>query len=290
MKVTLSILTLVISICSFSKDTLFVGLDETVILIFHSEIVEYDAGQLYVPGRHEEGILVEYGKRKNELKVKAGIERFYNTNLHIRTEKGFYEFLCVYHEHPEKTTFVMSLDRSLMSPEEMMEIYGDEDINANSASKSDNGHSKKEVATFETNCSKVFNSKKNVHDIGLKSPHGSVLLTGLYYADNHLYFKVELTNTSVIPYDVELIKFASKEKIGVFKRKATENEILEASFIDKPDQNRVEENETLTKVFVFEKFTLAKDKKVVIEFWEKEGDRISVVKLPSNLILKADHL
>ncbi len=135
----------------------------------------------------------------------------------------------------------------------------------------------------------VYNRKDKISDIGVLDNKMKFWVGGIYSRDNHLFFKVTLSNDSNIRYDISEITFAIQ--VG-FRKKKLKGESEQARSLDpvyvyNDTLRSVKKGERITKVFAFEKFTIDKKKKLFIRYFEGGGDRRMELAAREKDILKA---
>lgn len=232
-------------------DTIEVSFNKTIHVFFDSKVKYFDVGS--------PDVLID--SATNMVKLKAAILNFPATNLTVLTENGYHHFILVYEENPEKHIFHVGKAISLSQKKE----EGQKGKKDDQADKNDD---------FKTACLKAKDSKGGINDLGVVGRKTKFLLRGIYVHDDNLYFVTEIQNASNIEYDIDFIRFVTRNnKILNSKKYAIQESVLEPLYVLNTEINTVAANSSVVKVFVFKKFTIASDKKLFLELWEKGGER-----------------
>jgi conjugative transposon TraN protein len=259
---------ILLPVLSFAKNdsTLLIPFNKTVHVFFPSKISYFDVGS--------QEVLID--SANNMLKLKAGVEHFEKTNLTVITANNeVYHFILNYNENP--STFIYRFNLNEKTTESV------------SVTKSKVAETKNTSSTnvYHKN-SLVAESKAKFTDMGIIDKKAQFLLKDIFIKNNFLYFVLEIKNESNIVYDIELIRFVSKnKKVLNSKKYAIQESAFEPVYILNDTINDIGPKFTLTKVFVVKKFTIAEDKRLFFELWEKGGDRQLNFSVDYKKILKA---
>lgn len=119
---------------------------------------------------------------------------------------------------------------------------------------------------------------------GIETRYFSIYVKGIYATNEHLYFQIELTNKTHLPYNCDLITFGSRTKL---KGKRISDQRTNFVIIDKyyPTRDLALDNQTL--VYQLDKFSLSKEKEFTIELIEEQGERNIFCILDYDFILQA---
>jgi conjugative transposon TraN protein len=254
-------------------DTVYISYHKTVVLIFDQEIVHEDVGSDNV-------IMAKEGKI---LKIAAKTKNVHETNLFVETAGGYYSFIVKYTDSPAPkhlTRYFKAEHAVYLKEPEKPKDSADE---TNLTTKTKDVPAKE----LNENCTIIELREKTISDVGIIHNKMSFLLTGIFYQDDRMYFKLEIENSAVINYDIELIKFVIRSKKGTLKQAAVQETELQPMYVFNDSISTIKGKNKLTKIFVFEKFTIADDKKLVVKILEKGGDRILQFNVDDNNILKA---
>ena len=131
----------------------------------------------------------------------------------------------------------------------------------------------------------VINNKKTVH--GIKNHHGSIkgMVTGIYIRGDIIYYQIRLINKSTIDYDVDLLRFYTRDRKKGKRTAIQENELTPVCIAG--DVSRVKASGKNVIVAAMEKFTLPRNKFFGIQVIEKNGGRQLLLKVRDKKITKA---
>lgn len=246
--------------------------NKTVHILFPSAITYIDLGSANIIAGKADGA-------ENVVRVKASVKDFKEeTNFSVITDEGsFYSFIVNYSAYPVKLNIEMKdflhEHRLCNQPENSMDIYLSELGNATPQS-------------IQLALGKVYNTKrKEIKNISSKQFGIECSLNGVYSQGGLLYFKVELVNTSHIPFDIDFLTFKIVDK-KVAKRTAIQETII------KPVRafnylTSIAGNSTESTVFAFESFTIPDKKQLVVELFEKNGGRYQRFVVKNGDLVKA---
>jgi conjugative transposon TraN protein len=232
-----------------------VCLSKTVHILFPAAIRYVDLGS-------SDLLAAKAGGAENVLRVKAAVQGFTKeTNLSVITEDGsFYVFNVRYTDEPLK----LSVEMASHGQE------GERPANTIPVSWEELGGESPRMLDLIMKSIHTNNRRPTRHT-GSKCSGIRYRLRGIYIHGGLLYFHTELKNSSHLPFDVDYITFRVVDK-KVAKRTAIQETILHSvrSF------NMLQQiggKHTERTVFALPKFTLAGDKKLLIELNEKGGGR-----------------
>lgn len=242
--------------------------NKTSHLIFPAAIRYVDLGSEYlIAGKAEDA--------ENVLRIKAAVKDFTEeTNFSVITNDGrFYNFNVFYSPNP------VSLNYDLLT----MQKVSDRE-NGNDVLFEELGNNSPSLAglLMETIYKK---NKRMVKHIGSKSYGIQFLLKGIYVHNGKFYFHTELRNKSNVPFKIDFVNFKVVDK-KVAKRTVVQENPLTPLRMYKPlDEiagNAVEQN-----VFLLDQFTIADDKVLVIEIFEKNGGRQQTLQVENSDLVHA---
>lgn len=112
-----------------------------------------------------------------------------------------------------------------------------------------------------------------------------VFLKGIYTRDNYVYFKLDITNNSELPYTYNYCGFAIITKK---KGRMTSFDRADLSPVGSyvPAQT-IEYKKTMTVIYKFDKFNFSNDRVLLIEMVEDDGERGLFFRVTSSTFLKA---
>jgi conjugative transposon TraN protein len=229
--------------------------DKTTHIIFPSKIKYVDLGSdNLIAGKADEA--------ENVLRIKASVQDFdTETNFSVITEDGrFYSFDVFYSKYPA----TLNYDVEKMLQSRLKEKLNDvlfEDL----------GESNR-PSLIEAAMKTIYNkNKKFIRHIGSYSFGISFLLKSIYIYNGKYFFHTELKNSTNVPFPIDFMTFKIVDKKTSKRTAVQENDLipirLYLPLTDVPD-NGHERN-----VFLLDQFTLADDKVLVIEIFERNGGR-----------------
>lgn len=228
--------------------------DKTTHIIFPSKIRYVDMGSEYlIAGKADE---VE-----NVLRIKAAVRDFAaETNFSVITEDGsFYNFDVFYSRYPSTLNYDVQKMLQTQEKEKVNDVLFE-----------DLGGSQPPLTEAALKAIYV-NNKKLIKHIGSYSFGISFLLKGIYIYNGKYYFHTELKNSSSVPFPVDFMTFKIVDKKTSKRTAVQENELIPLRiYLPLTD---VKDTRTERNVFLLDQFTLADDKVLVIEIFEKNGGR-----------------
>lgn len=242
--------------------------DKTSHLIFPTAIRYVDLGSEYlIAGKAEDA--------ENVLRVKASVRDFEpETNFSVITNDGrFYSFNVYYSSYPE----AMSYD--LLTMQKVVDK-----TNGNDVLFEELGNNSPSLAglLLET----IYNKDKRiVKHIGAKSFGIQFILKGIYIHNGKYYFHTELRNRTNVPFEIDFIKFKVVDK-KIAKRTVVQERPLTPLRTYKP-LDGIAGKSTEQNVFLLDQFTIADDKVLLIEIFEKNGGRHQTLQVENSDLIKA---
>jgi conjugative transposon TraN protein len=242
--------------------------DKTSHLIFPTAIRYVDLGSEYlIAGKAEDA--------ENVLRVKASVKEFEpETNFSVITNDGsFYSFNVRYNSSPE----VLSYD--LLTMQKAVDKSGGNDVLFEEL-----GNNSPSLAglLLET----IYkNDKRIVKHIGAKSFGIQFILKGIYIHNGKYYFHTELANCSNVPFQIDFINFKVVDK-KIAKRTVVQERPMIPLRTYKP-LGEIGGKTTEQNVFLLDQFTIADDKLLLIEIFEKNGGRKQTLQVENSDLIKA---
>lgn len=242
--------------------------DKTSHLIFPTAIRYVDLGSEYlIAGKAEDA--------ENVLRVKATVKDFEpETNFSVITNDGrFYSFNVYYSSYPE----VLSYD--LLTMQKAVDK-----ANGNDVLFEELGNNSPSLAglLLETIYKK---DKRIVKHIGAKSFGIQFILKGIYIHNGKYYFHTELRNKTNVPFQIDFINFKVVDK-KVAKRTVVQERPMIPLRTYKP-LDEIGGKLTEQNVFLLDQFTIADDKVLLIEIFEKNGGRHQTLQIENSDLIKA---
>lgn len=242
--------------------------DKTSHLIFPTAIRYVDLGSEYlIAGKAEDA--------ENVLRVKATVKDFETeTNFSVITNDGrFYSFNVYYSSYPE----VLSYD--LLTMQKAVDK-----ANGNDVLFEELGNNSPSLAglLLET----IYNKDKRiVKHIGAKSFGIQFILKGIYIHNGKYYFHTELRNRTNVPFQIDFINFKVVDKKVAKRTVVQERPMIPLRTykpLDEIGGKSIEQN-----VFLLDQFTIADDKVLLIEIFEKNGGRHQTLQIENSDLIKA---
>lgn len=242
--------------------------DKTSHLIFPTAIRYVDLGSEYlIAGKAEDA--------ENVLRVKASVKEFEpETNFSVITNDGrFYSFNVHYSSYPEALSYdLLTMQKSVDKTKGNDVLF--EELGNNSPSLAG--------LLLETIHKK---DKRIVKHIGAKSFGIQFILKGIYIHNGKYYFHTELRNRTNVPFQIDFINFKVVDK-KVAKRTVIQERPLQPLRTYKP-LNEIGGKTTEQNVFLLDQFTIADDKVLLIEIFEKNGGRHQTLQVENSDLIKA---
>ncbi|MGJ1319478.1 conjugative transposon protein TraN [Sphingobacterium spiritivorum] len=242
--------------------------DKTSHLIFPTAIRYVDLGSEYlIAGKAEDA--------ENVLRVKASVRDFEpETNFSVITNDGrFYSFNVYYSSYPEAMSYdLLTMQKAVDKAKGNDVLF--EELGNNSPSLAG--------LLLETIYKK---DKRIVKHIGAKSFGIQFLLKGIYIHNGKYYFHTELRNRANVPFEIDFINFKVVDK-KVAKRTVVQERPLTPLRTYKP-LDGISGKSTEQNVFLLDQFTIADDKVLLIEIFEKNGGRHQTLHVENSDLIKA---
>jgi len=242
--------------------------DKTSHLIFPTAIRYVDLGSEYlIAGKAEDA--------ENVLRVKASVRDFEpETNFSVTTNDGrFYSFNVYYSSYPEAMSYdLLTMQKAVDKAKGNDVLF--EELGNNSPSLAG--------LLLETIYKK---DKRIVKHIGAKSFGIQFILKGIYIHNGKYYFHTELRNRTNVPFEIDFINFKIVDK-KVAKRTVVQERPLTPLRTYKP-LDGIAGKSTEQNVFLLDQFTIADDKVLLIEIFEKNGGRHQTLQVENSDLIKA---
>ena len=242
--------------------------DKTSHLIFPTAIRYVDLGSEYlIAGKAEDA--------ENVLRVKASVRNFEpETNFSVITNDGlFYSFNVYYSSYPEAMSYdLLTMQKAVDKAKGNDVLF--EELGNNSPSLAG--------LLLETIYKK---DKRIVKHIGAKSFGIQFILKGIYIHNGKYYLHTELRNRTNVPFEIDFINFKVVDK-KVAKRTVVQERPLTPLRTYKP-LDGIAGKSTEQNVFLLDQFTIADDKVLLIEIFEKNGGRHQTLQIENSDLIKA---
>ena len=242
--------------------------DKTSHLIFPTGIRYVDLGSEYlIAGKAEDA--------ENVLRVKASVRDFESeTNFSVITNDGrFYSFNVYYSSYPEVLSYdLLSMQKAVDKTNGNDVLF--EELGSNSPSLAG--------LLLET----IYkNDKRIVKHIGAKSFGIQFILKGIYIHNGKYYFHTEVRNRTNVPFQIDFINFKVVDK-KIAKRTVVQERPMIPLRTYKP-LDGINGKSTEQNVFLLDQFTIADDKILLIEIFEKNGGRHQTLQIENSDLIKA---
>ena len=242
--------------------------DKTTHLIFPTAIRYVDLGSEYlIAGKAEDA--------ENVLRVKASVKDFETeTNFSVITNDGrFYSFNVYYSTCPEALSYDLITMQKAVDKKNGNDVLFEE-LGNNSPSLAG--------LLLET----IYkNNNRIVKHIGAKSFGIQFVLKGIYIHNGKYYFHTELRNRTNVPFQIDFINFKIVDK-KVAKRTVVQERPMIPLRTYKP-LNEIGGKAIEQNVFLLDQFTIADDKVLLIEIFEKNGGRHQTLQVENSDLIKA---
>ena len=281
MKLLITSLLLLALTKGFSQitDTIRVSRDHTAYLIFDDDVKANKGNQ--------EIEIIESG---NKIGVMGKDIDFYETNLLVTMGNTLYMFIIQYDEHPTQFIFNYQNHSEENITDKKKNISIDySGVKKERAKKQKTDSLKKIYFNIEE---KMKLKEQNTHNLYLNHYNFIGIITNIYADGDYIVLKLFIENKSNIKYDVDFLGFkVTTKKKSFLKKGATESYSINKLYPFKEDDLKVlEPNSKKEMVYIFEKFTIEKKKKLTFQITELKGDRKLSIDVPHQYIIKADSL
>lgn len=245
-----------------------VAYDKTTHLIFPTAIRYVDLGSDYlIAGKAEDA--------ENVLRIKASVKEFeQETNFSVITNDGrFYSFNVYYSEYPEALSYdFLAMQKAIDKESGNYVLF--EELGNNSPSLAG--------LLLET----IYkNNKRIVKHIGAKGFGIQFILKSIYIHNGKYYFHTELNNRTNVPFEIDFINFKVMDK-KMAKRTAVQERALTPLRIYKP-LDAINGKSTEQNVFLLDQFTIADDKVLRVQIFEKNGGRHQTLQVENSDLINA---
>lgn len=243
--------------------------DKTSHLIFPTAIRYVDLGSEYlIAGKAEDA--------ENVLRVKASVRDFEpETNFSVITNDGrFYNFNVYYSSYPAAMSYdLLTMQKAV------------DKANGNDVLFEELGNNSPSLAglLLETIYKK---DKRIVKHIGAKSFGIQFMLKGIYIHNGKYYLHTELRNRTNVPFQIDFVNFKVVDK-KVAKRTVVQERPMIPLRTYKPLEDGINGQSTEQNVFLLDQFTIADNKVLLIEIFEKNGGRHQTLQVENSDLIKA---
>lgn len=234
---------------------------QTTSLVFPYPILSVDRGS--------GDVLAQVPKQAaNVLQLKGARENFPATNLTVITADGkLYNFPVRYAAAPTATLIPLPL---LQAAQASVLLPGD----------------RLNEAQLESISGQLADDTRLYR--GIRDQAGGILiaLEGIYTTRNTLLYRLVLYNTSSLPYVLEAVRFATRDRQQA-RRTASQEVELQPYYANGMRDAVAEAGESMVLFFALERFPLGAGKEQVIEIYEGNGSRHLTLRLRDRHLQRA---
>lgn len=241
-----------------------VGYEKTTVLIFPVAISAggIDRGSSGIIAKAVPGI-------ENILKVKANSKNFPETNLTVITKDGkVYPFTVDYSNNPPDAPIDMGKQKQT---EKRIAVFQNQKLN---------------TAQVKRLCKEAATGNPFLHK-RTKSFRVQLKLQGIYTCKDVICYCFLLKNKSNINYAIDFSKFYIRDRKQVKRTAQQEKELHPLDFYYAGDVQEIPGKTSQVLVVAFSKFTIADHKNLVVQLFEKQGDRNLTLKINGRDLAKA---
>jgi conjugative transposon TraN protein len=242
--------------------------DKTSHLIFPSAIRYVDLGSEHLIASKAEDA-------ENVLRVKSSVKNFEEeTNFSVITDDGrFYSFTVQYSSSPP------TLSYDLVNLQKSMDKARGNDVLFDELGKTPPSLAALILQTI------YKNNKRIVKHIASQSFGVQFSLKGIYIHNGRYYFHTQLENRTNVSFSIDFISFRVIDK-KTARRTAAQQITLVPLRMFKP-LTEITGKSTDQNVFLLDQFTIADDKLLLVEIFEKNGGRHQTLELENADLVKA---
>jgi conjugative transposon TraN protein len=242
--------------------------DKTTHLIFPAAIRYVDLGSEYLIASKAEDA-------ENVLRVKAATKDFeQETNFSVITTDGrFYSFNVFYSACPDTSNYDLLTMQKAVNKTQSQDVLFEELSNTSPSLAG---------LILETIYKK---DKYLIKHIGSKSFGIQFTLKGIYIHNDKYYFHTQLENRTPVPFQIDFINFKVVDKKTAKRTVVQERPIIPLRTYK--SLNEISGTTTDQNVFLLDQFTIAHDKILLIEIFEKNGGRHQTLQVENSDLIKA---
>ena len=242
--------------------------NKTSSIIFPASIVSVDRGSRDVMAQKAQGV-------HNVLQLKAARENFPETNLTVITADGRLHLFTVHYSRRPAVLAMNALET----------VEGQDGNNQALPAIFETEMTESQMVTYSQSVSALSPMIRLINE---RSRKMTLSLRGVYSQGNVMFFKVQLSNTSNIHYDVDYLRLFIRDSRKA-KRTASQELLVKPLFTQGNDKTiRGKSRETI--VYVTDKFTIPDSKKLYIEVMEESGGRHLRLTIKNKTIVDARQL
>ncbi|QES88929.1 conjugative transposon protein TraN [Rhizosphaericola mali] len=246
---------------------LFVGVNETTILIFPCKIA---AGGVDIGST--ELIASTITSVDNILRIKAATENMAPTNLTVVTTDGkIYSFYTRFSPYPDNRP--IDLGKQINTENAQIKLKG----------------RKIHDGQIQQYADSIINLKTFLKQNKIQSFGVQFSLKGIYTKEDVLFFRLDLKNKSPLNFTADFMRFYIRDQKRL-KRTADQEQELQPLRIFPENTISVNARNVQTIIVAFKRFTIADHKNMVIQIFEKNGDRHLQLKIKGKVLMQTSKL
>lgn len=234
---------------------------KTTSLLFPFSIKSVDRGSPDVLAQVPDAV-------ENILQVKAARAAIPETNLTVITADGsLYSFDVRYAAAPPVTQLRLEAPTAHAHPARFR-------------------HTPFHEAQLRSITGQLVSDERFYYGIRAKDGQAKARLEGVYLHGNLLFLRVVLSNQAAIPYELDFIRFSVRDRKTTRRTARQETEITPVYVHGQEDQVLGTGYQQVL-VFALDKFTLARDKVLFLELFERQGSRHLQLRIKGRHLLQA---
>ena len=215
----------------------------TTSLVFSYPIVNVDRGSQDILAQRPKGV-------ENVLQIKAAQQEFVESNLTVVTTDGkLYNFLIVYEQEPLAFAYDF---RNQNKKDEATLTEG------------------RNYWHLDALASMAYHDRSRI-SISEKQYDITLSVTGIFIAEDHLFYRITLENDSNISYDIDQLRFFVRDRKVSRRTASQEIEIQPVSYWQR--ETKIPARSLKSLVVVLPKFTIPDQKNLYLQLTELSGGR-----------------
>lgn len=247
--------------------------NKTVHLVFPEEVSYVDVGS--------NDVLVD--QKKDMVKLAVKNEGFSETNLTVVTaDNVWYTFLLDYEKDIKELTYFIKASQG----KRVEGGFAKNGENMDPVVSSQKMAPMPKDSDYLSHCRQVVSRTPSYWDVGAVNKKIFLAVNNIFIHNDKLYFVVSVGNASNINYDIDFLKMSVVDKRKL-KKSSIQEDIKEPLFVYNGIEVLPGNTKTHFMVFVFDKFTIPDDRKLVFELYEKKGGRNISFDIKKDLISRA---
>ncbi len=197
------------------------------------------------------------------------------SNLLIISSNGaIFSYIVCYKKQPERLNYFISEDQRIGSLKP---------VNKDTLQKKETVEKAEDkVHLFKRFSEFVIDRNQRIGRIKKRNSGIALSVVNIVFHKEALYFVIEIENASTLDYDLDFLKFFTQTRQQGKKKSIQKLEIAPLYIHRLPV--KIPEQQSRKMVFVVPKFSLAKDKKLVVEIKERHGERALTLKVKPRFI------